>query len=162
MSCAHLFDLISQNDPRWLAIVRMTTSARIGIAQETTKISRYASLCVIVHTASKVMTAPLCGSESSPPVAMVVTRCKRSGWMPAAVPSSRYVLPIVCNAMLMPPDAEPVIPARILTEMARDMRGLPGPRLRTPSRRRESSSGSAIAKSLHFVAQRAVISTCTV
>jgi len=46
---------------------------KMGNSTVVTKISRYASLCVIPVTARSVKTAPLCGSVSSPPDARDAT-----------------------------------------------------------------------------------------
>ena len=48
------------------------------------------------------------------------------GQMPAACPALEVLAPSVCSAMLMPPDAEPVMPASTLTATASETSGLPG------------------------------------
>src|SRR5476649_669000 len=90
----------------------------------TAKISRYDSRCVSPVTASSVMTAPLCGSVSMPPLAIATTRCSTSSGMPAACAPLMKVSDMAASAMLMPPDAEPVMPASELTDTAALTSGL--------------------------------------
>src|SRR5476649_1560787 len=90
----------------------------------TAKISRYDSRCVSPVTASSVMTAPLCGSVSMPPLAIATTRCSTSSGMPAACAPLMKVSDMAASAMIMPPDAEPVMPASELTDTAALTSGL--------------------------------------
>ena len=69
-------------------------------------------------TASSVMTAPLCGSVSMPPLAMAAMRCRTSSGMPAACAAAMKLSAIVARAMLMPPEADPVMPASAVTVTA--------------------------------------------
>ncbi|MNY23140.1 hypothetical protein D3C86_1567910 [compost metagenome] len=75
-------------------------------------------------TASKVMTAPLCGRVSMPPLAMAATRCSTSRGMLAALAAAMRLSDIAARAMLMPPEAEPVMPASRVTVIASLTSGL--------------------------------------
>ncbi len=70
------------------------------------------------------MTAPLCGSVSMPPLAMEATRCSTSSGIFAASAAAMNVSDIAASAMLMPPEAEPVMPASTVTLIASLMSGL--------------------------------------
>src|SRR5687768_5039874 len=59
-----------------------------------------------------------------PPDAIAETRCSTSIGMPAALALAMNVSAIAARAMLMPPDAEPVMPARAVTVMASLTSGL--------------------------------------
>jgi hypothetical protein len=70
------------------------------------------------------MTAPLCGSVSMPPEAIAATRCNTSIGMPAAFALAMKVSAMAASAMLMPPEAEPVMPANAVTVTASLTSGL--------------------------------------
>ena len=61
------------------------------------------------------------------PEATAVTRCIASSDTPAAFAFSTKVEPRTSNAMLMPPDAEPVMPDKNETDAATDINGLRSP-----------------------------------
>src|SRR3954467_3042220 len=103
------------------AIATNTAAVLISV---TAKMSRYESLCVSPVTASSVITAPLCGSVSMPPLAIEATRCSTSSGMPAAFALAMKVSAIAASAMLMPPDADPVMPASALMLTASLISGL--------------------------------------
>src|SRR5881394_1343758 len=88
------------------------------LIQVTAKMSPYDVLCVSPVTASSVITAPLCGSVSMPPLAIDATRWNTSSGMCAALAAAMNVSDIAASAMLMPPDAEPVMPAKVVTVIA--------------------------------------------
>src|SRR5262250_3362985 len=90
----------------------------------TAKISRYDSLWVRPVTASSVITAPLCGNVSMPPLAIDATRCNTSSGIFAASAAAMNVSDIAASAMLMPPDADPVMPASTVTVTASLTSGL--------------------------------------
>src|SRR3546814_3223161 len=69
-------------------------------------------------TASRVITAPLWGRVSMPPEAIAATRWNTSSEIPAASALAMKVSDIAASAMLMPPDAEPVMPASTVTVIA--------------------------------------------
>ncbi|MNL10370.1 hypothetical protein D3C87_1311680 [compost metagenome] len=69
-------------------------------------------------TASRVITAPLCGRVSMPPLAIAATRCSTSSGMFAAWAALMNCSDIAASAMLMPPEAEPVMPASRVTVIA--------------------------------------------
>src|SRR5471032_790172 len=104
-----------------MAITKNTASVLMIV---TAKMSRYDSRCVNPVSASNVITAPLCGSVSMPPLAMATTRCSTSSGMPAACAPLMKVSDIAASAMLMPPDADPVMPASELTDTAALTSGL--------------------------------------
>src|SRR6478735_1908508 len=64
------------------------------------------------------MTAPLWGSESIPPEAIAITRCMTSGGMLYWAAASIYFSPITLSAIPIPPEADPVIPAKTLVVTA--------------------------------------------
>ena len=64
------------------------------------------------------MTAPLWGRVSMPPLAIAATRCSTSIGMFAALALAMKVSDIAASAMLMPPEAEPVMPASAVTVTA--------------------------------------------
>src|SRR6478735_4550319 len=88
------------------------------------KMSLYDCLWVNPETASRVITAPLWGSVSMPPLAIEATRCRTSMGMPAAFALAMNVSAIAASAMLMPPEADPVMPASALMLTASLMSGL--------------------------------------
>ena len=53
-----------------------------------------------------------------PPEAMAATRCSTSSGMLAAWAAAMNCSDMAASAMLIPPDAEPVMPARVVTVMA--------------------------------------------
>ncbi len=53
-----------------------------GMTTDTIKMSKYEFLWVSLQMLNKVITAPLCGSESKLPEAITATRCSNSGLMP--------------------------------------------------------------------------------
>ena len=59
-----------------------------------------------------------------PPLAIDATRCKTSSGIFAASAAAMNVSDIAASAMLMPPDADPVIPASTVTLMASLISGL--------------------------------------
>src|SRR3954447_735330 len=70
------------------------------------------------------MTAPLWGRVSMPPLAMAAMRWKTSRGIFAALAAAMNSSDIAARAMLMPPEAEPVIPARTVTVTASLTSGL--------------------------------------
>ena len=102
----------------------ITTNTAVVLIMVTAKISLYDCLCVKPVTASKVMTAPLCGKVSIPPDAIDTTRCITSGGIPAAKIAALYVSAIALKAILIPPEAEPVIPAKTVVVTAPFTNGL--------------------------------------
>ena len=56
-----------------------------------------------------VTSAPLCGTGSIPTEAMETMRCKTSGGIFCAIAISNQSLPKRFSAIVIPPDAEPVI-----------------------------------------------------
>ena len=75
-------------------------------------------------TASSVMTAPLCGSVSMPPLAIggdAVQDLERNA---RGLAAAMNWSDIAASAMLMPPDAEPVMPASAVTVIASLTSGL--------------------------------------
>src|SRR5438128_385194 len=82
------------------------------------KMSLYDVRWVRPVTASSVITAPLCGSVSMPPLAIDATRCSTSSGMWAALAAWMNVSDMAASAILMPPEAEPVIPASTVTVIA--------------------------------------------
>ena len=70
------------------------------------------------------MTAPLCGNVSIPPLAIEATRCNTSSGIFAVSAAAINVSAMAASAMLMPPEAEPVMPARTVTLIASLMSGL--------------------------------------
>ena len=68
--------------------------------------------------ANKVMTAPLCGRVSIPPLAIDATRWNTSSGILAACAAAMKVSDMAARAILIPPDAEPVIPASVVMLIA--------------------------------------------
>jgi amino acid transporter len=70
-------------------LISTVAVAKIGTTSETIPISRYDCRCVSPQIAKSVMTAPLCGSVSSPPADMAATRCISSRLTPSSTARSR-------------------------------------------------------------------------
>jgi len=68
-------------------------------------------------TASTVMTAPLWGRSSIPPLAIEVTRCITSNGIPAVCAMEIKRVDIAAKAIPKPPEAEPVMPASVVVVM---------------------------------------------
>ncbi|MNZ98553.1 hypothetical protein D3C78_1178410 [compost metagenome] len=66
----------------------------------------------------------MCGRVSMPPLAMEATRCSTSSGMFAAWAAAMKSLAMAASAMLMPPEAEPVMPASRVTVIASLTSGL--------------------------------------
>ena len=101
-------------------IISGTTNVLIPVIA---KMYGYASRCVNPQIARRMMTAPLWGNVSMPPADMEAIRCNTSGSVPMLATSSRYFCPMMSRAMLIPPDADPVMPARMLMDNASEKRG---------------------------------------
>src|SRR5208283_4311582 len=71
------------------------------------------------------MTAPLFGNVSHPPEAMDATLCRISGDIPMELAQASQSLDRRSSANDMPPDAEPVISAKVVTDTASETRGVP-------------------------------------
>ncbi|MCY1437718.1 hypothetical protein D9M71_538920 [compost metagenome] len=97
-------------------------------------------------TASRVITAPLCGSVSMPPLAMEATRCSTSSGMPALLAAAMKSWAMAARAMLMPPDAEPVMPASRVTVTASLTSGLGMARSASASTRKPGSEAITAPK----------------
>ena len=88
------------------------------------KIYLYAVACVSWQTSSVARIPPQCGRESRPQDDTEMIRCKAFNC--ACVVSCDVQLPTSASelrAMLIPPEAEPVTPARIVTERAAERNG---------------------------------------
>ena len=62
---------------------------------------------------------------SSPPEANEATLCRASGLNPTCAANSKYLSAKASKAILSPPEADPVAPAKMLTATASEISGLP-------------------------------------
>src|SRR5271157_406045 len=102
----------------------MTTNTIDVLIRVIIPMSAYDCLCVSPHTASRVITAPLCGRVSQPPEAIEAIRWRTSGESPTEFAHASQSLDMRSSAIDMPPEAEPVMPARVVTDTASDQSGV--------------------------------------
>ena len=67
-------------------------------------------MCVKPQIASKVTSAPACGTGSIPIEEIAMILCNASSGIPCAVAIAAHCSPSIESAIVKPPDAEPVIP----------------------------------------------------